>query len=100
MIKINLKPSRFELINNSSIPWDTPAEGVRVKVIERGNKQLRLIEFSKDFVERDWCVSGHIGYVLDGQLNIDFNGTSVLYNPRNFKNFKRISRNFKGQPFL
>ena len=47
----------------------------------RSRKRLRLIEFSKGFIEQDWCVHGHIGYVLDGRLNIDFDGTSVLYNP-------------------
>ncbi|WP_442508645.1 hypothetical protein SH528x_000169 [Novipirellula sp. SH528] len=25
-----------------------------------------MIEFSEDFVEADWCITGHIGYVVEG----------------------------------
>jgi quercetin dioxygenase-like cupin family protein len=67
-------------IDFTAVPWKTPADGVREKTVERNDKRLRLIEFSKGFVEKDWCLSSHIGYVLDGKLDINFNGTSVSYN--------------------
>ena len=40
-----------------------------------------MVEFGKDFIENDWCTNGHIGYVLKGQLEIDFEatGTTVRY---------------------
>ncbi|MDA0285591.1 MAG: hypothetical protein O3B13_16740 [Planctomycetota bacterium] len=60
------------LINFSAMPWESPATGVRVKQVDRGNQRIRLIEFSENFVETDWCRTGHIGYVIDGKLEIDF----------------------------
>jgi quercetin dioxygenase-like cupin family protein len=62
-----------------SMAWESPAVGVRFKAYEQGGKKLRLVEFSRDFVEPDWCTKGHIGYILEGQIEIDFNGKAVLF---------------------
>lgn len=59
--------------------WETPMPGVRVKVFRDGKKQMRLAEFSAEFVEPDWCEKGHVGFVLSGELEIDFHGTLVRY---------------------
>ena len=64
-----------------SMPWVTPAAGVRFKIHQHGGKRLRLVEFTKEFVEPDWCAAGHFGYVLEGQLEIDFDGNPVVLNP-------------------
>ena len=60
-----------------SMPWDQAAV-VRQKVYERDRHRLRLAEFTQEFTEPDWCVNGHIGYVLEGRIEIDFNGNVVL----------------------
>ena len=54
------------------MPWQSPAPGVRFKAWERNGSRLRLAEFTKEFVEADWCVKGHIGYVLEGVIEVDF----------------------------
>ena len=51
----------------------------RVKQLCRGDHCIRLIEFSDNFVEVDWCVSGHVGYVVEGTLEIDYCGRVVRY---------------------
>jgi len=61
--------------------WVAAAPGVRYKVQKQGGRQIRLVEYSKDFAEPDWCRKGHIGYVLDGQMEIDFNGTVLTFKP-------------------
>ena len=61
-----------------SMPWDQAAPGVRHKVYEQDGRRLRLAEFTEEFVEAEWCVNGHIGYVLEGRIEIDFNGNLVL----------------------
>ncbi|MFZ5868084.1 MAG: cupin domain-containing protein [Thermodesulfobacteriota bacterium] len=66
-------------VDFDSIPWETPAQGVRAKILKQDGKQLRLVEFTREFVEPDWCQKGHFGYVLEGQLEIDFDGTRVLF---------------------
>jgi hypothetical protein len=59
-------------IDFKEMPWDAPAVGVRFKVHEQSGRKLRLAEFTREFVEHQWCTKGHIGYVLQGQMEIDF----------------------------
>ena len=68
-------------IDFESMEWESPADGVRFKASEQGSKKLRLVEFFKEFVEPDWCTKGHIGYILEGQMEIDFDGKKELFCP-------------------
>jgi len=68
-------------VDFESKAWERLAEGVRFKVYEQDGKKLRLVEFSKEFVEPDWCIKGHIGYILQGQMEIDFDGKVILFGP-------------------
>jgi quercetin dioxygenase-like cupin family protein len=65
-------------IDFASIQWETPMKGVRHKVMKQGDRQLRLVEYAKD-LEPHWCEKGHIGYVLEGQLEITFEKERVVY---------------------
>ena len=38
-----------------------------------------MVEFTHEFVEPHWCEKGHIGFVLSGELEIDFKGKVVRY---------------------
>ena len=66
-------------IDFESLQWESPLHGARFKVYRHGGKQLRLLEFSAEFVEPDWCEKGHVGFVLEGTLEVDFNGRVVVY---------------------
>ncbi|MHC4792286.1 MAG: cupin domain-containing protein [Planctomycetota bacterium] len=66
-------------IDFESMAWESPAEGVRFKAYEQGGRKLRLVEFGKEFVEPDWCRKGHIGYILEGQMEIDFDGKVIAF---------------------
>ncbi|MHC4570621.1 MAG: cupin domain-containing protein [Planctomycetota bacterium] len=68
-------------VDFESMAWETPAPGVRFKAYEQGGRKLRLVEFSKEFVEPDWCTKGHIGYILEGQIEIDFDGKVITFGP-------------------
>ena len=63
-------------VDFAAIPWEAPAPGVRFKAMIRGNQRLRLVEFTNQFVEDEWCLKAHIGYVLEGELEITFDGTT------------------------
>jgi len=67
------------LINFKALAWESPAAGVRQKAFIQGGQRIRLVEFSDNFVEADWCRKGHAGYVLEGRLAIDFNGKRVEF---------------------
>lgn len=61
------------------LEWQVPSAGVRSKIFREGNKQLRLVEFTSKFVEHEWCHKSHIGMILKGELEIDFQGRVVRY---------------------
>jgi hypothetical protein len=62
-----------------SLEWQSSIHGARFKVFRSGTKQLRLVEFTSEFVEPEWCEKGHIGFVIQGELEIDFHGHLVRY---------------------
>jgi len=68
-------------IDFESMEWQIPADGVRFKAYEQDGRKLRLVEFAKEFVEPDWCDKGHIGCILEGQMEIDFNGKVITFGP-------------------
>lgn len=68
-------------IDFESMEWEVPADGVRFKAFEQGGRMLRLVEFSKEFVEAHWCCKGHVGYILEGKIEIDFNGKKEVFSP-------------------
>ena len=68
-------------INFQSMEWEKPADGVKFKVHQQAGRQIRLAEFGKEFVEPDWCTKGHIGYVLEGEMEIDFDGKKEVFGP-------------------
>lgn len=67
-------------IDFMSIPWEIPAKGARFKAYKQNGKQVRLVEFTDELVETDWCTEGHIVYILEGQLEVNFNGNMVVFN--------------------
>jgi hypothetical protein len=57
----------------SVLEWTTTAPGARQKVFERSGKRVRPLEFSREFVEAEWCREAHVAMVLQGALELDFN---------------------------
>jgi hypothetical protein len=68
---VSTKTFRLDFENT---PWEHPLPGCRFKSIVKGTRQTRLLEFTDEFVEPDWCRKGHAGIVLEGNLEIDFQG--------------------------
>jgi len=61
------------------LEWQSSMLGARSKVFQSGTKQLRLVEFTSQFAEPDWCEKGHFGFVIQGELEINFRGHLVRY---------------------
>ena len=66
-------------IDFNSLPWINPKNGVRFKSHKQNEKQVRLVEFDKTFIEEYWCTKEHIGYILEGKMEIDFNGKVEVF---------------------
>jgi len=78
----NHPPSRngqYHRVDFESKPWEAPVPGLRFKKYEHDGRRLRLAEFTKEFVEADWCVKGHIGYVLEGVIEVDFHEKQEVF---------------------
>ncbi|HVG34616.1 MAG TPA: cupin domain-containing protein [Pyrinomonadaceae bacterium] len=61
------------------LPWEETAVGARSKAFVGDGKKLRLVEFTEEFVEHEWCLKSHTGYVLEGEMEITFDdGTERL----------------------
>jgi ethanolamine utilization protein EutQ (cupin superfamily) len=61
------------------LPWQSPMNGIRFKAYQNEGQRLRVVEFTREFIEPDWCTKRHIGYVLEGQMDIDFSGDVVRF---------------------
>jgi quercetin dioxygenase-like cupin family protein len=66
-------------VDFEALEWQSARPGARSKVYRDGGKQLRLLEFTPEFVEPGWCEKGHVGLVLAGRLEVDFRGRVVAY---------------------
>lgn len=69
----------FFKVQFDSIGWQDTSPGARFKAFRDGARQLRLLELTSAFVEPQWCEKGHVGIVLQGELEIDFQGRVVKY---------------------
>lgn len=65
----------------NTVPWESPIDGIRFKrfIPKSHNHQIRLVEFSKGFVEPEWCEKAHLGFVLQGEFQIAFDSETVSY---------------------
>jgi transcriptional regulator GlxA family with amidase domain len=59
------------LVEFDKLSWETPMDGVRCKVRQEGDQRLRLVEYSAS-MPRHWCEKGHLGYLLTGEIEIEF----------------------------
>ncbi len=64
--------SELARVDFDHLPWDTGPTGIRSKTARRDGRQIRLVELEGNDREHDWCVTGHVGYVLEGELEVAF----------------------------
>ncbi len=67
-------------VDFGKLKWESPLEGVRHKYIDQGDLRLRLVEYSTE-VPPHWCEKGHYGYLIEGQMEIEYENEKIIYNP-------------------
>ncbi|MEQ9187826.1 MAG: hypothetical protein RLP15_08825 [Cryomorphaceae bacterium] len=67
------------LIKFDALDWEPFRRGAEQKIHDYGESRMRMLRFHDDFIEEDWCQHGHIGYVLEGTMTVNFNGTMKAY---------------------
>ena len=65
----------------AELPWENPRPHVQQKLMSSGNRQFRIVKFDHEFIEKDWCIKDHIGYVVSGEMHIDFDSTIKKFEP-------------------
>lgn len=65
---------RFERIG-----WESRVPGQRFKKHAQDGQQIRLVEFTPEFEETNWCSKGHAGFILDGVLELEFENETLIY---------------------
>ncbi|MBN2563587.1 MAG: cupin domain-containing protein [Phycisphaerae bacterium] len=65
----------------ASMDWESPAPKVRRKLHCVGDRQLRVVEFEQGLEHPEWCQVGHVGYVLEGRLGLEFEDETVELGP-------------------
>src|SRR5262245_43095285 len=59
-------------IRFDAIEWESVGERARQKRVVVDGSVLRLLQLDAGFQEPDWCLKGHVGYVVAGSLRIQF----------------------------
>lgn len=67
-------------IDFSTLQWKELGNVGKAKIYKQNDKQIRLVEFTDAFVETDWCTKGHIAYIIEGKLEVNFDGNVVIFN--------------------
>jgi hypothetical protein len=67
------------LLRFAGLPWNDIAPGAREKAFQFPVFTVRLLELSPGFEETQWCRRQHLGFVLQGSLEIEFVNRSVAY---------------------
>ena len=62
------------------LDWALPIEGIRHKVIDQDDVRMRLVEYSKAMPPH-WCQKGHYGYLIEGQMEMEYAHSKIVYNP-------------------
>jgi mannose-6-phosphate isomerase-like protein (cupin superfamily) len=70
-------------IDFAKLGWRKKNGGAPEKRYARNGRTLRLVRFTDQFTEEDWCVNGHVGMVLSGRLTIDFGRERIEYKAGN-----------------
>jgi hypothetical protein len=66
-------------VDFEAMDWQDGRPGVRHKVYQEGSRLIRLVELNTTDGDPGWCESGHIGMVLAGRLEIDFDGRILAF---------------------
>lgn len=60
--------------------WEPALEGTaRVKRLVRAGKVFRLVELTGATEHPGWCEVGHVGQIVEGEIEIDFNGEKTVF---------------------
>jgi quercetin dioxygenase-like cupin family protein len=60
------------LLDLDDCAWSDIGGHAREKRIEKGGGRVRLLELSDGYEHPDWCEKPHLGFVLQGRIDLEF----------------------------
>jgi len=71
-------------IDFSGVDWEPALEGTaRLKRILRAGKVFHLVEMTPASEHPEWCEVGHTGMIVEGEIEIDFDGEKTVFHAGN-----------------
>lgn len=67
-------------VDFAGMEWQVLAAGARHKHIDQDGRRIRLVEYSRELLPH-WCEKGHCGYVISGEMEIEYSDAKVTYGP-------------------
>lgn len=61
-----------ELIHLSAIEWRPDVEGINVRELEVDGRRWALVQYAPGSRRPEWCEDGHLGVVLSGEIEYEF----------------------------
>jgi len=56
----------------SELDWQADVEGIRVRELQVDGRRWALVEYAPGAHRDEWCKDGHVGVVLSGQIEYEF----------------------------
>jgi hypothetical protein len=54
------------------IDWSDDAPGIRAREVDVGGARWAIVEYGAGAGREEWCEEGHRGYVLNGEIQYEF----------------------------
>jgi hypothetical protein len=65
------------LVQLSGAAWEDDAPGIRARAVEGvDGRRFAIVEYGPGAARDDWCLDGHYGYVLEGEIEYWFDDGS------------------------
>lgn len=68
-------PSPFAhngVIALQSTPWADDVPGIRAQETHAQGRRWAIVEYAEHARREEWCLDGHAGFVLEGQVEYEF----------------------------
>ena len=63
-------------VDFGSIAWEDEGPGIRARAGHAAGSRWAVVEYGPGSARSEWCTDGHRGYVLEGQIEYEFDDGS------------------------
>lgn len=69
---------RPEIVELDAVEWVEEDEGVRARVGRVRGGRWALVEYAPRSERHEWCMDGHVGYILAGTIEYELEGGGMI----------------------